>query len=67
MVSEVTDMAGSLQLRSLEAFNFKKTDKWLKWLKRFEQFRITSGLSKESQTTQISTLLYCMGMRLKTF
>ena len=61
MVSEVTDMAGSLQLRSPEAFNFKKPDEWLKWLKRFEQFRIASGLSTESQTRQVSTLLYCMG------
>ena len=54
-------MAGTIQLRAPEAINFKKPDEWLKWHKRFEQFRIASGLSAESEGRQVSTLLYCMG------
>ena len=29
--------------------------------RRFEQYRLASGLSKESEEHQISTLLYCLG------
>ena len=29
--------------------------------KRFEQFRIASGLSKDDEDRQVSTLLYCLG------
>ena len=54
-------MAGTMQLRVPEAFNFKTPDEWLKWHKRFEQFQIASGLSAESQSRQVSILLYCMG------
>jgi len=46
---------------TLEAFNFQKPDEWQKWMKRFEQFQLVSGLSAESDTRQVSTLLYCMG------
>ena len=55
-------MTGStIQLRTPEAFDFKKSDEWLKWHKRFEQFQTASGLSAESHSRQVSTLLYCMG------
>ena len=58
-------MAGTIQLRAPETFIFTKPDEWLKWHKRFEQFRIASGLSAESQSRQVSTLLYCMGEEAK--
>ena len=32
-----------------------------RWKRRFEQFRIASGLSTEGGQKQVSTLLYCMG------
>ena len=54
-------MAGSIPLKPPEAFIFRKPDEWSKWIKRFEQFRLASGLSGESDTRQVSTLLYCMG------
>ena len=31
------------------------------WKRRFEQFRLASGLSGESDNRQVSTLLYCKG------
>ena len=53
-------MASTISLKPPEAFNFRKPDEWQKWLKRFEQFRLASGLSKEDELRQVSTLLYCM-------
>ena len=51
----------SLQLRPPECFNFKQPDEWPKWSKRFEQFRVASGLSTEDDARQVCTLLYCLG------
>ena len=33
----------------------------IKWKRRFEQYRIASGLAKEDDERQVSTLLYCLG------
>ena len=54
-------MAGLLQLKPLEHFNFLQPGIWPKWKQRFEQFRLASGLSEEGAAWQISTLLYSMG------
>ena len=35
-------------------------DLWLKWIRRFERYRISSGLSNKTETEQVSTLLYGM-------
>ena len=51
----------TLQLRPPEPFDFKSPDGWLKWKRRFEQYRDASGLSGESDARQVSTLLYCLG------
>ena len=42
-------------------FRFDCPEEWPKWRRRFEQFRVASGLSKEDEERQISTLLYCLG------
>ena len=42
-------------------FCFDEPDEWPKWRCRFEQFRVASGLSKEDDVRQVSTLLYCLG------
>ena len=44
-----------------ESFNFQMPDEWPRWRKRFEQFRIASGLGSKSEDQQINTLLYCLG------
>ena len=51
----------SLRLQPPPQFDFKNPDEWPRWIRRFEQFRLASGLSAESDDRQISTLLYCMG------
>jgi len=52
----------SLHLQPPGPFDFKSPDGWLKWKRRFEQYRHASGLSSEgSEERQVSTLLYCLG------
>ena len=42
-------------------FRFDCPDEWPKWRRWFEQFCVASGLSKEDEEHQVSTLLYCLG------
>ncbi|XP_027143510.1 heat shock 70 kDa protein 12B [Larimichthys crocea] len=43
-----------------EKFSFKAED-WTKWIKRFERFRIASGLEEEDDENQVNALIYSMG------
>ena len=38
----------NIRLEPPEPFDFKTPDEWEKWRRRFEQFRVASGLSGES-------------------
>ena len=51
----------TIQLKLPKLFNFKTPDEWAQWHKRFEQFRIASGLGEDSSVKQVSTFLYCQG------
>ena len=44
-----------------QQFDFRKPDEWPWWLRRFEQYRVASGLSTEDEGKQVNTLLYCLG------
>ena len=46
-------MAG-IHFQPPEKFDFKQPDEWPRWLKRFEQFRIASGLSEEGEQCQVN-------------
>ena len=48
-------------LSVLAAFPFDTPDHWPKWKRCFQQYRLVSGLSRESEEHQINTLLYCLG------
>ena len=55
-------MAGyQVSLQPPQPFPFDTPDEWPKWRRRFEQFCVASGLSKEDEERQVSTLLYCLG------
>ena len=54
-------MAQRIQLQPPETFNFRTPDDWPRWLQRFDQFRVASGLADAAQAQQVSTLLYCLG------
>ena len=51
----------NIRLEAPVRFNFSRPDDWTKWKRRFNQYRIASGLAEEGEVCQISTLLYCMG------
>ena len=34
---------------------------WNKWIKRFDIFRIATGLDKKEEETQVNTFFYAMG------
>lgn len=51
----------SYQVQPPENFTFTKPEEWPKWIKRFERFRIVSGLNKKDETVQVNTLVYAMG------
>ena len=55
------DAIATLTLQPPALFDFSKLDDWPKWIKRFEQYCVASGFSKDSETRQVSTLLYCLG------
>ena len=55
-----TEMA-SLRVTPPEPFDFTTPDEWPKWVRRFQRFRIASGLASGDEETQVNTLIYCMG------
>lgn len=42
-------------------FDFTKPEEWPKWIRRFERFRIASGLELQPEENQVNTLIYTMG------
>ena len=50
-----------IRLQPPEAFDFKNSDDWSRWKRRFQQFRVASGLDEQSEAKQVSTLLYSLG------
>ncbi|UYV81658.1 hypothetical protein LAZ67_20001839 [Cordylochernes scorpioides] len=44
-----------------EGFNFGKPNEWPIWFKRFQRYRIASGLSEKSENEQVNALVYIMG------
>ena len=44
-----------------DSFNLRNPDDWPRWKRRFEQYRVASGLSDDSPEKQVNTLLYCLG------
>ena len=54
-------MAATYQVAPPEPFNFSCPKDWTKWIRRFERFRVASGLDEKSQEAQVNTLIYTMG------
>ena len=51
----------AFNITSLEPFSFTKPDNWEKWIRRFDRFRMSTGLAEKSQSDQVNTLIYSMG------
>ena len=54
-------MAALYHVAPPDSFSFNKPEEWPKWIRRFELFRIASGLTEKSEETQVNTLIYAMG------
>ena len=54
------DMAG-IRLEPPEPFDFRQPQSWNQWKRRFDQYRVASGLSTEEDERQACVLLYCLG------
>ena len=53
--------AAPIPVATPEPFSFSRPDEWPKWIRRFERFRIASGLVKMDEKTQVNSLIYTMG------
>ena len=51
----------SYQVQGPEPFSFSSPSEWPKWKRRFERFRIASGLVSKTEEEQVNTLIYLMG------
>ena len=51
------DMSAGYHVQPPESFTFS----WSKWARRFERFRLASGLTEKDKLVQVNTLLYSMG------
>jgi len=54
-------MATSFQISTPESFSFTNPELWPKWIRRFERYRLASGLSNKSAEVQVNALIYHMG------
>ena len=51
----------SFQISPPERFNFSQPETWPHWIRRFDRFRLASGLEHKTGESQVNTLIYCMG------
>ena len=51
----------SFLVKQPKSFDFSKFEEWPRCIKRFERYRVISGLSKQEGTLQVNALLYAMG------
>ncbi|KAK7884427.1 hypothetical protein WMY93_027550 [Mugilogobius chulae] len=61
MSAPAAAVAAAFQVSPPTKFDFKKPEEWPKWIKRFERFRIASGLESQPEESQVNTLIYTMG------
>ena len=49
------------QVAAPESFIFSHPAEWSKWIRRFERFRVVSGIDQQSEEAQMNTMIYSMG------
>ena len=50
-----------LPVKPPKSFDFAKHEEWPRWIKRFDRYRIVSGLHKRNEELQVNAFLYAMG------
>ena len=51
----------NVQISPPESFDVSNPSEWPRWIRRFERFRVASGLRDKGSEYQVNTLLYSMG------
>ena len=59
--ASVQSAAASFQVSLPEPFTFSRREEWAKLIRRFERFRVASGLALKDGEVQVNTLIYSMG------
>ena len=54
-------MAHSFKVSTPDSFVFTKPNEWPKWIRRFERYRLASGLDGKPDAMQVNALVYAMG------
>jgi len=54
-------MATSFQISTPETCSFTNPEEWPKWIRRFERYRLASGLNNKTAEVQVNALIYHMG------
>ena len=60
-VSDAAAIYPSLSVRPPKSFDFSQFEEWPRWVKRFERYRVISGLSKQEGASHVNALLYALG------
>lgn len=60
-VTTLPQLASAPQLAPPGKFDCANTKEWQRWMKRFERYRIASGLDKQSQEFQVNAFMYAAG------
>lgn len=58
---EVRSSQSSYNVPPPREFDFHSPSEWMKWIKRYERFRIASGVFNLKDADQVSHLIYTMG------
>lgn len=54
-------VTASFNVTMPEPFSFSRPEEWVKWIRRFERFRVASGLVGRDGEAQVNTMIYAMG------
>ncbi|XP_035711740.1 uncharacterized protein LOC118437070 [Folsomia candida] len=57
----MADKGSVFQVCPPEQFSFSSPSDWPRWKRRFERFRIASGLVNKTEVEQVNSLIYFMG------
>lgn len=51
----------AIQILHPEPFDFSNPSDWARWVRRFQRFRVASGLKDKPDEYQVNSLLYTLG------
>ena len=65
--SDAAAIHPSLSVKPPKSSDFSKFEEWPRWVKRFERYRVISGLSKQEGALHVNALLYALSGESEDF